>query len=220
MEPLCRTLGRLQSADHTQLQVRCFSFIKDKDNRLILQAHAPLRHMIMIMIDFRMCTQGKPIITILCNYEMSHWHRAAPPSSISPDAGLVCNLDAIKNFLVAHLTRSHQIRIRILKSWLCSGQTPSSLPRAGISSTQNRFLFWNLICRNTDRRASFIQLQHTGSHFFTFTCRVRSAMMGTISSLMLPVSRSLAQLCMWLSSITTAPMGRATALCTSTLTSM
>ena len=76
------------------------------------------------------------------------------------------------------------------------------------------------ICRSTDRRASFIQLQHTGSHFFTFTCRVKSATMDTISSLMLPVSRSLAQLCMWLSSITRAPMGRATALCTSTLTSM
>ena len=76
------------------------------------------------------------------------------------------------------------------------------------------------ICRSTDRRASFIQLQHTGSHFFTFTCRVKSATMDTISSLMLPVSRSLAQLWMWLSSITTAPMGRATALCTSTLTSM
>ena len=219
MEPLCRTLGRLQSADHTQLQVTCFSVIwdKDKDNRLILQAHAPWRHMIMIMIDFRMCTNGKPIITILCNYEMSHWHRAAPPSSISPDAGLVCNLDAIKNFLVAHLTRSHQIRIRILKSWLCSGQTPSSLPRAGISSTQNRFLFWNI------QEYWLACVLHSAPTYrkplFTFTCRVRSAM-DAISSLMLPVSRSLAQLCMWLSSITRAPMGRATALCTSTLTSM
>jgi len=32
--------------------------------------------------------------------------KAAPPSAIAPDAGLVCPLDAIKNFLVAHLARS------------------------------------------------------------------------------------------------------------------
>jgi len=32
--------------------------------------------------------------------------KAAPPSSIAPDAGLVCPLDATKNFLMAHLARS------------------------------------------------------------------------------------------------------------------
>merc|ERR1711936_227828 len=32
--------------------------------------------------------------------------KAAPPSSIAPDAGLVCPLNATKNFLVAHLARS------------------------------------------------------------------------------------------------------------------
>ena len=32
--------------------------------------------------------------------------RAAPPSSMAPDSGLVCPLDAIKTFLTAHLTRS------------------------------------------------------------------------------------------------------------------
>ena len=32
--------------------------------------------------------------------------RAAPPSAMAPDSGLVCPLDAIKTFLTAHLTRS------------------------------------------------------------------------------------------------------------------
>lgn len=32
--------------------------------------------------------------------------KAAPPSAFAPDAGLVCPLDATKNFLVAHLARS------------------------------------------------------------------------------------------------------------------
>ena len=31
--------------------------------------------------------------------------RAAPPSAMAPDKGLVCPLDAIKTFLTAHLTR-------------------------------------------------------------------------------------------------------------------
>ena len=39
--------------------------------------------------------------------------RAAPPSAFAPDAGLVCPLDATKNFLVAHLARSSR-KIRIL----------------------------------------------------------------------------------------------------------